>query len=97
MGILDGIIGQLGSNLDIGAIAANVGIDPATAEKAIAALGIAHGEPGDTLDGGSGADPFGAAATGLPPGWVAASDSRVGSPPCMRACRASAKRMSRAW
>lgn len=51
MGLLDGILGQIGrGNLDVGAIARQVGIDPAIAESAIAALGQAHPEPGDTVE-----------------------------------------------
>jgi ATP phosphoribosyltransferase regulatory subunit HisZ len=49
MGILDGILGQLGGNIDVSNMAAKVGIDPSLAEKAIAALGQAHQEPGDTV------------------------------------------------
>jgi len=50
MGLLDGIIGQVAGNLDIGNLARQVGIDPALAEKAVAALGQAHPEPGSTID-----------------------------------------------
>ena len=39
MGIFDSILGQLGEHADVGNMAAKLGIDPATAEKAIAALG----------------------------------------------------------
>ena len=54
MGLLDGILGQIGGgNLDVGAIARKVGIDPATAESAIAALGKAHNEPGDNVESAS--------------------------------------------
>lgn len=50
MGLLDGILGQVtGGNLDVEAIARKVGIDPAMAESAIAALGKAHNEAGDTV------------------------------------------------
>lgn len=50
MGLLDGILGQMAGNLDVAAIAGKVGIDPALAEKAIAALGQAHPQPGDTIE-----------------------------------------------
>lgn len=63
MGLLDGILGQLGGQVDIGAIARRVGIDPSLAEKAVAALGQSHGEPGDTLAGA-------AAKTGLDVGQL---------------------------
>jgi len=49
MSILDGILGQLGGNVDIGNLATKVGLDPSLAEKAIAALGAAHPQPGDTV------------------------------------------------
>lgn len=49
MGLLDGILGQVAGNLDIAALAEKVGLDPAIAEKAVAALGQAHAEPGDTV------------------------------------------------
>ena len=49
MGLMDGILGQLGGGLDIASIAGKLGIDPAVAEKAVAALGQSHSEPGDTV------------------------------------------------
>ena len=49
MGMLDGILGQVGGNVDIANLAAKVGIDPALAEKAVTALGAAHPQPGDTV------------------------------------------------
>jgi hypothetical protein len=49
MSILDNILGQVGSNIDIANMAAKVGIDPAMAEKAVAALGAAHSQPSDTV------------------------------------------------
>ena len=52
MGLLDSILGQVGSPADVANLAAKVGIDPAMAEKAIAALGVAHHEPGDTAKTG---------------------------------------------
>ena len=63
MGLLDGILGQVAGNLDVGAIARQVGIDPALAEKAVAALGKAHPEPGSTIDAA-------AARTGLDAGTL---------------------------
>lgn len=50
MSILDGILGQIGGNVDIANLAAKVGLDPAVAEKAVAALGAAHPQPGDTVE-----------------------------------------------
>lgn len=49
MSIFDGILGQLGSEVDIAGLARKVGVDPALAEKAVAALGAAHLRPGDTV------------------------------------------------
>jgi hypothetical protein len=48
MGIFDAILGSVGGT-DIDNLAAKVGIDPATAEKAVAALGAAHVQEGDTV------------------------------------------------
>jgi hypothetical protein len=49
MSILDGILGQLEGTVDIANLATKVGLDPALAEKAIAALGAAHPQPGNTV------------------------------------------------
>jgi hypothetical protein len=49
MSLLDQLLGQLGPDIDVANLAAKVGLDPAMAEKAIAALGVAHHEPGDTV------------------------------------------------
>lgn len=51
MGLLDGILSQVSNHSDVANLAAKLGIDPAVAEKAIAALGVAHQEPGDTIAG----------------------------------------------
>jgi len=59
MGLLDGILKQIsGAPDDVANLASKVGIDPALAEKAIAALGQSHQEQGDTVEGA-------AAKTGL--------------------------------
>ena len=63
MGLLDGILGQVGDKLDISSIADKLGIDPKLAEKAVAALGQAHPEPGDTIETAS-------AKTGLDAGTL---------------------------
>jgi hypothetical protein len=57
--MLDGLLSQLGGNVDITNLAAKVGISEVQAESAIAALGKAHPEPGDTVE-------TAAATTGLP-------------------------------
>lgn len=51
MSILDGILKQVSGSPDtVAAIAEKAGIDPAMAEKAVAALGQSHGEDGDTVE-----------------------------------------------
>lgn len=50
MSIFDQILGQISSNVDIKNLAAKVGIDPAMAESAIAALAAGHSAPGDTVE-----------------------------------------------
>ena len=59
MSLLDGILGQLSSNPMVDNLAAKVGLSPDQVEKAVAALGKAHPEPGDTVT-------TGAERTGLP-------------------------------
>jgi len=54
MGIFDSILGQVSQHADVGNMAAKLGIPPEVAEKAIAALGQSHGEPGDTVAGAAG-------------------------------------------
>ena len=71
MGLLDGILGQVAGNLDIGAIAEKAGIDPALAEKAVAALGQSQAEPGDTIAGA-------AAKTGLDTGTLGQIAEQLG-------------------
>ncbi|WP_088308747.1 hypothetical protein [Novosphingobium sp. B 225] len=63
MGIFDSILGQVGQHADVGNLASKLGIDPAMAEKAIAALGQSHEEPGDTVEAA-------AAKTGLDAGML---------------------------
>lgn len=48
MGLFDGILSQVSDHADVRNLAGQLGIDPAMAEKAIAALGVAHQQPGDT-------------------------------------------------
>jgi hypothetical protein len=49
MSLLDGLLGQVTQNIDVANLAAKVGLDPAMAEQAIAALGVAHTAPEDTV------------------------------------------------
>ena len=60
MGLLDGLLGQLGSNVDIVNLAEKIGLSPEQVESAVQALGIAHPQPGDTVE-------TAAASTGLSP------------------------------
>jgi hypothetical protein len=71
MSLFDSLLGQLGSNVDVGSIAQNFGIDPSTAQTALAALGQAHNEPGDTVDGA-------AAASGLDPELLSGIAQHIG-------------------
>jgi hypothetical protein len=50
MGMFDSILSTVSEHADVQNLAAKIGIDPEMAEKAIAALGIAHQEPGDTAE-----------------------------------------------
>ena len=51
MSILDGIMKQVAGSPDtVASLAQQVGLDPAMAEKAIAALSQAHAEDGDTVE-----------------------------------------------
>lgn len=61
MSLFDTIIGQLGGGDGLTGLARQVGLDPALAEKAVAALGQSHAEPGDTVAAA-------AARTGIDPG-----------------------------
>ena len=51
MSQLDSILKQISGSPDtVASIAQKVGLDPALVEKGLAALGQAHGEPGDTVE-----------------------------------------------
>ena len=71
MGIFDSIMGQVGQHADVGNLAAKLGLPPEVAEKAIAALGQAHGEPGNTIEGA-------AAKTGLDAGVLSQIVDQIG-------------------
>ena len=49
MGLLDGLLGQVTSNVDINNLAEKVGLSPEQVEQAMTALGQAHTESGDTV------------------------------------------------
>ena len=71
MGIFDSIMGQVGEHADVGNLATKLGISPEMAEKAIAALGQSHEEPGDTIQGA-------AAKTGLDAGVLSQIVEQIG-------------------
>ena len=71
MGIFDSILGQLGEHADVGNMATKLGLSSDMAEKAIAALGQSHGEPGDTIAGA-------AAKTGLDTGMLSKIVEQIG-------------------
>jgi DNA-binding IscR family transcriptional regulator len=51
MSLLDGILQQVAGSPDtVASLAEKVGIDPAMAEQAVAALGQSHAEDGDTVE-----------------------------------------------
>lgn len=49
MSLLDGILAQVAGNASVAGLAGKVGLTPQQVETAIAALGKAHQEPGDTV------------------------------------------------
>ena len=59
MGLLDGLLGQLGGDATVQNLAEKVGLSPDQIESAVSALGAAHGADGDTVE-------TAAANTGLP-------------------------------
>jgi hypothetical protein len=71
MSLFDSILSQVSGNVDVANLAAKVGIDPAMAQKAIAALSSAHAEPGDTVE-------TAAASTGLDSGVLSQIVSHIG-------------------
>ncbi|MCB2083529.1 MAG: hypothetical protein H6920_03560 [Sphingomonadaceae bacterium] len=72
MSILDGILKSIGGAPDdVKNLAEKVGIDPAMAEKAIAALGKSHQEDGDTVE-------LAAAKTGLGAGTLKQIVDQIG-------------------
>jgi hypothetical protein len=59
MSLINGLLGQLAGNVDIENLAQKIGLSPEHVEAAVAALGAAHSQPGDTVE-------TAAASTGLP-------------------------------
>ena len=71
MGLFDDILGKVSDHPEIANMAAKVGIDPKLAEQAVAALGEAHQQPGDTVSQA-------AAKTGLDAGVVSQIVEHIG-------------------
>lgn len=71
MSVFDSILSQVSAHVDIENLATKVGLDPVTAEKAVAALGKAHVLPGDTVENA-------AAQTGLDAGILSQVVSHIG-------------------
>lgn len=59
MGLLDGLLGQLAGSDQVAGMAAKFGLSEDQVQSAVAALGQAHDQPGDTVE-------TAAASTGLP-------------------------------
>jgi uncharacterized protein YidB (DUF937 family) len=71
MGLFDNILGKVSDHPEIANMAAKLGIDPKMAEQAVAALGEAHQQPGDTVQQA-------AAKTGLDAGVVSQIVEHIG-------------------
>lgn len=71
MGLLDGLLGQLGGAGQIAELAGKVGLSQEQVQTAMAALGQAHAEPGDTVTSA-------AAATGLSADTLTSLVSQIG-------------------
>ena len=71
MGMLDGLLGQLGQHVDVNTLAQKLGISADQVQSAVAALAQAHAQPGDTAAQA-------AAATGLSAETVQAIIGHIG-------------------
>jgi hypothetical protein len=71
MALFDDILGKIGDHPEITNMAAKLGIDPKLAEQAVAALGEAHQQPGDTVQEA-------AAKTGLDSGVISQIVEHIG-------------------
>ena len=71
MALFDDILGRIGDHPEIANMATKLGIDPKLAERAVAALEEAHGQPGDTVQQA-------AAKTGLDTGVVSQIVEHIG-------------------
>ena len=71
MALFDDILGKVGGHPELVNMAAKLGISPEQAEKAVAALGEAHQQPGDTVQAA-------AAKTGLDAGILSQVVEQIG-------------------
>lgn len=71
MAAFDNILGKVTGHPEMANMAEKLGLDPAVAEKAVAALGEAHAEPGDTVG-------LAAAKTGLDTGTLSQIVEQIG-------------------
>jgi hypothetical protein len=49
MSILDGLLGQVAGNVNVGSLASKLGMESGQVEKAMASLAKSHSAPGDTV------------------------------------------------
>lgn len=82
MSLIDQLLGQVTSNVDVQGLAAKVGLSPEQVEQAVAALGAAHPAPGDTVT-------TAAAQTGLPTTQLQQIVEHIGGEGALRRLRAS--------
>ena len=71
MALFDDILGKVSGHPELENLAAKVGIDPRMAERAVAALGEAHQQPGDTVQQAAG-------KTGLDAGTISQIVDHIG-------------------
>ena len=71
MGLFDSILGHAKNNPTVANMAEKLGIDPDKAAEAVAALGEAHQEPGDTVE-------LASAKTGLDAGVLGKITDHIG-------------------
>jgi hypothetical protein len=71
MALFDDILGKVSDHPELANMAAKLGIDPKLAERAVAALGEAHQQPGDTVQQA-------ATKTGLDAGTVSQIVEQIG-------------------
>ena len=85
MSMFDNMLAEMGGQIDVDAIADRVGLSPDKVDEAIAALGVAHSQPGDAIE-------TAAASTGFPMSKISAIMAQLGGPDALanlssRLCR----------